>query len=172
MSRPRDAPLACAATNPYLPPMAAQRIVLAYEHSQPFACAGWAYVVAGDPASGAAGGRRRVGAWTGAAAALSAVLQAGGGLVLTAHPRIAGLIAAVRAGAPPEGLEPADLAAFDQLLKLAAGQPLGFQPTRAAPGGAAAFCAAWAELARDRAKAKGDFTAPIPKPNLARLAPF
>lgn len=152
--------------------MPVQRLVLALDHSTPFACAGWAYVIAGDTPTGAAGGRRRVGAWTGAAVALGAVLQAGGGMVLTGHAKVASLIAAVRAGQPPEGLDGAEQAAFTELLKLAAGKPLGFQPVRAEPGGAAGFCAAWAELARDRAKAKGDFTAPIPKPNLVKLPPF
>jgi hypothetical protein len=37
-----------------------------------------------------------------------------------------------------------------------------------APGGPAAFAAAWAEFACDRAKDKGPFTAVIPKSNLAK----
>jgi hypothetical protein len=37
-----------------------------------------------------------------------------------------------------------------------------------APGTPTAFAAAWADLARDRAKDKGAFTAAIPKPNLAK----
>jgi hypothetical protein len=36
------------------------------------------------------------------------------------------------------------------------------------PGGPVAFAAAWAEFARDRAKDRGDFTAVIPKSNLAK----
>ena len=36
-------------------------------------------------------------------------------------------------------------------------------------GGPAAFAQAWANLAMDKAKAAGAFTAAIPKPNLARV---
>jgi hypothetical protein len=35
-------------------------------------------------------------------------------------------------------------------------------------GSPAAFAAAWAELARDKVKAKGSFSAPIPRVNLAK----
>ncbi len=40
--------------------------------------------------------------------------------------------------------------------------------TEPTPGGPAAFAAAWAEFARDRAKDRGDFAPVIPKANLAK----
>ncbi len=40
--------------------------------------------------------------------------------------------------------------------------------TQQTPGAPSAFAAAWAELARDKAKTKGPFLSPIPKVNLAK----
>jgi len=42
------------------------------------------------------------------------------------------------------------------------------KPVANRPGTPAAFALAWAELARDKAKATGPFRSPIPKPNLAK----
>jgi hypothetical protein len=41
-------------------------------------------------------------------------------------------------------------------------------PTAAVAGTPVAFATAWAELARDKAKATGGFRSAIPKPNLAK----
>jgi hypothetical protein len=45
---------------------------------------------------------------------------------------------------------------------------LTMRPAPPGPGGTTAFTAAWAEFARDRAKDRGAFSAPIPKSNLAK----
>ncbi len=47
--------------------------------------------------------------------------------------------------------------------------PPTFALANAVTDAAAAFAQAWADLAMDKAKAVGPFTAAIPKPNLAKL---
>jgi hypothetical protein len=149
--------------------MPVQRLLLAVDHSSTFDCAGFAHVFLAQPPSGAAGGWRRTTAWAAAIEALAAALGAGSGpvVIVTANPKVAALVGALRAAVPPEGLIAKELAAWERLVKAAAGRPLGFEPATA--GAQRDFAAAWAELARERAKARGDFQSPIPKPNLAKL---
>lgn len=151
--------------------MTTERLFIAADHHAAFGCAGWAFVLAGAERTGAAGGARRSGPWRNAIAGLAAGLEAGKGpvMVVTANPQLAKLVSALRASTAPEGLEPADLPAWEALIKTAAGRPLGLQPVKPEPRTPQAFAAAWAETARDKARDKGDFRSPIPKPNLAKV---
>lgn len=150
--------------------MPAPQLLIAVDFNPTYACAGFAYVRMDAPPVGAAGGQRRTTPWRAAIDGLTAGLSANPGpaVVVTANARVANLVPALRANTPPEGLDAQEAKAWVVLAKVAAGRALGYAPAK--PGAAnAAFCAAWAELARDRAKDRGDFTAAIPKPNLAKL---
>lgn len=129
---------------------------------------GWSYVIrAGDQWRGAAGGATRTDgeamALTGLLAALEAPAEARGGASLTLHlpdPRLL--------EAAPEHPE---LRA--RLAKALAGWPARPEVVDAArtPQAAAwrAFLGSWADFARDRAKTRGAFSAPIPKLNIAKF---
>lgn len=151
--------------------MPAPQLFIAVDYNQTYACAGFAHVRLEAPPTGAAGGWRRTTAWRAAIDGLAAGLAGAPGpvVVVTANTRVANLVVALRAGAAPEGLDAAEAKAWAGLVKVVAGRSLGYAPAKTEPGSAAAFCAAWAELARDRAKDRGEFTAAIPKPNLAKL---
>lgn len=127
------------------------------------------------PGAGAAGGERYTTASRIALAGLAAALRglpAGGEPVevRTDSAELAGfapLIASLGKAAdnPPED----DLDLWAQITGLAAGRRIGL--VRAARDAATpiGFAAAWAELARDKAKAAGPFSAAIPKANLAKV---
>jgi hypothetical protein len=85
-----------------------------------------------------------------------------------AFARLAGKIAAGQPLADKETpTEDLDLwAALTTALKR---HPPSFTLANPATDPAAAFAQAWADLAMDKAKAAGPFTAAIPKPNLAKL---
>ncbi|HEX4740425.1 MAG TPA: ribonuclease H [Caulobacteraceae bacterium] len=149
------------------------RIWLEIAHRGAFRIGGWAFVRLRDGAvSGAAGGARRLDlertALRAIAAALSALAPGEPVELRTSSPAalaIPGRIADAEAGdAPPtEDLELWAMAAA------ALRRPgLVVSPAIAAPRTPTAFTAAWADLACDRAKSKGEFTAPIPKHNLAK----
>jgi hypothetical protein len=148
------------------------RIWVEISHSTAFRAGGWAFVRAeGTALSGAAGGDR-----TGSpdAIAIAGLLEALQGLpakaaieVMSATPRIAGAgrrVAELEAGgdAPPE-----DLAAWARLSAVLKARPIRFATTAAQPRTPGTFAAAWAELARDKAKTR-PFRAAIPKVNLAK----
>jgi hypothetical protein len=149
------------------------RIWLEIAHHGAFRIGGWAFVRQRDGAvSGAAGGARRLDleptALRALAAALSGLAHGDPVELRTSSPQalaIPGRIAAAEAGdAPPtEDLE--------LWVKAAAAlRRPGLVVSRAisAPRTPTAFAAAWADLACDRAKTKGEFSAPIPKHNLAK----
>jgi hypothetical protein len=158
--------------------MTAVRLWICADHHTAFRCGGWAYVslVAGQ-VSGAAGGERATTAHRMALAGLAAALGepppsgiAAGGMaagpvaVYTSSAELAGL-AALKPGEAPG--EDGDL--WTLIVKAMAGRKLHLVQTAAAPKTPMAFVAAWAELAHDKAKAKGRFKAIIPKPNLAKI---
>ncbi|WP_091736816.1 hypothetical protein [Phenylobacterium immobile] len=151
--------------------MTAAHLLIAVDFNATYSCAGFAFVRLAAPPVGSAGGQRRATPWTAAIHALTAALaEPGPATIVTANAKVATLVVALRASAVPDGLTPAEARAWEGLVKAAAGRALGYAPAKADPGTPAAFCAAWAELASERAKSKGDFIAAIPKPNLARLA--
>lgn len=127
---------------------------------------GWGYaLVQGEDASGVAGGDRRT---TATAMALTALIHALGVMTpeqrkapLQIHaPQLAGLMGS------KDPLEPPELwaAAARALEKQSGGWGL-------APGHVAAgdFAEAWAGFALDIARGKGQFSSPIPKPNIKTL---
>ena len=140
-------------------------------HHAAFRCGGWAFVRK-DAAglSGAAGGDRSV---TPERAMLAGLAEALKGLsageaveVQTSNAQILALpgqIAAFNSGEEPPATNLDLWAQLSMALK-------GVRVLRAAnrPGTPAAFAAAWAELARDKAKATGAFRSAIPKPNLLK----
>ena len=142
------------------------RIWVETSHHAAFRCAGWAFVRQdADGLTGAAGGERHV---TPERALLSGLTQAlkdlpaGAGVeVRTGNRQIAALPQQIAGFA--DGNEPPteDLDLWAQLST-------ALKTVRIVPAPPNAFAAAWAELARDKAKATGPFRSAIPKPNLAK----
>lgn len=153
--------------------MAPLRIWVAADHHAAFRCGGWAFVrEAGGGLSGTAGGERNTTAARTALAGLAAALAdlpAGDAVVLMADRHLLAH-AALAAGADPgEDAPTEDLDLWARILAAGKGRTLRVARADPTPGGPAAFCAAWADLARDKAKATGAFTAQIPRPNLAKV---
>ncbi|MDB5465472.1 MAG: hypothetical protein JWQ46_234 [Phenylobacterium sp.] len=149
------------------------RIWIEASHHTAFGCGGWAFVRAeGAALSGVAGGERHTRAERMGLAGLAAALQ---GLPKSATLEIhtsdavaAGVarrIAGIAAGEDPP-TEDLDLwAQITAALKDRQARVLKVAVEPRTPG---SFAAAWAELARDKAKATGPFASAIPKPNLAK----
>ena len=146
------------------------RLWLEIAHHPAFRVGGWAWVRAdGGAATGWAGGERGVDAERAALLALTAALKAEAGRavrVATTSAALAAIpmrIAAAQSGgeAPAENL---DLWAQASTV-LAAGVEI--VRVAAQPNTPTAFTAAWAALARDKAKG-GGFLSAIPKTNLAK----
>jgi ribonuclease HI len=145
-------------------------------HHPAFRCGGWAFVrrLKGQ-LSGTAGGERYTTARRMALAGLVSALSdlpAGETAVRveTTSPELSTLTR-VLAG---RGEEEEDLDLWAQVLTAAKGRRIELARVAAEPRTPSAFATAWAELAMDKAKAAGAFTAAIPKPNLAKapgLAP-
>jgi hypothetical protein len=141
-----------------------------------FRCGGWASVrVQQGDRSGLAGGDRNTTAGRTALAGLAAALRglpAGGVVeVATSSAELAGFADVIASlGTPAQAAAPADdLDLWAQILTASAGRRLSLVYALAERGAPTAFTTAWAELARDKAKATGAFTAAIPKPNLAKV---
>jgi hypothetical protein len=148
-----------------------------------YLCGGWAYVRDGQgQVTGAAGGERRTTAGRMALAGLAAALRGlaparpASGLspvhIQTDSPDLA-RFEEVLAGlgqstpnVPPE----ADLDLWAQIISASAGLRLTLARKTLDANSPLAFATAWAELARDKAKATGPFAAMIPKTNLAKVA--
>jgi ribonuclease HI len=150
------------------------RIWIASDHHTAFLCGGWAYVRQADGAlSGAAGGERRTTAARTELAGLAAALEGlAPGAAVTIHTPSARLAAAgtlIAGQAEGEGEPTEDLDLWARIVTAAKGREIRLVRVAPAPGTPAAFCAAWAELARDKAKAQGAFSSAIPKPNLAKV---
>jgi hypothetical protein len=153
--------------------LAPVRIWLHATHHTSFRVGGWALVrVAAGEVSGTAGGEPRIDlertALTAVAAAL-ADLPPGAAVELeTASPEVLAIprrIAAAEAGENPP-TENLDL--WAKAATAIGRVRLVVRRVDLAPKTPAAFAAAWADLARDRAKDKGPFTAAIPRANLAK----
>jgi len=153
-------------------PSADIRIWLALDHHQAFQVGGWAFVRRqGGEFTGVAGGARRTGAGRNAVAGLAAALaDLPPGASVTVAAADPGLVALWAAATGQGGDPPAeDLDLWAQVLAAARGRTVRLVRTAAAPATPLAFAAAWAELARDKAKMKGDFASAIPKPNLSKV---
>ncbi|HEX5377177.1 MAG TPA: hypothetical protein VFW47_01310 [Phenylobacterium sp.] len=157
---------------------ASTRIWTRSTHHSAFRSGGWAYVRAGaqgEP-TGQAGGERNTRPERMALAGLAASckdLPAGAievELGDAALVRMVRTIAAGQAFADDEAPS-ADLDLWAQLATALKGRTATFRlaDRGAFPGNPGAFAQAWADLAMDKAKAAGAFTASIPRPNLAKL---
>ena len=140
-------------------------------HHAAFRCGGWAFVRKdAEGLSGAAGGDRSV---TPERAVLAGLAQALHGLpageaveVRSSSPQIAALPARIAGFTSGEEPPSENLDLWAQLTTALKAVRIGRAENR--PGTPTAFATAWAELARDKAKATGPFRSPIPKPNLAK----
>jgi hypothetical protein len=146
---------------------------LEISHHAAFRVGGWAYVRR-DPdgaVSGHAGGARRADAERATLLGLIAALKDTRGAnpvqIHTASPQLAAIPARLRAAEAGE-TPPADhLELWAQLTTALAAAPI--QIVKSTPQDRpTGFAAAWAELGRDRAKDRGDFSSAIPKPNLSK----
>ncbi|MBV8682411.1 MAG: hypothetical protein JO111_06030 [Caulobacteraceae bacterium] len=149
------------------------RIWLEIAHHGAFRIGGWAFVRENAGAvSGAAGGARRIdleGAALRAMATAVASLPPAEAVQLhtssSAVLAIPGRLSAAEAGTEPPTEH---LALWAQVATALRRPGLVVIPASAAPGTPSAFATAWADLAYERAKTKGEFAAPIPKGNLAK----
>jgi len=142
-----------------------------------YRCGGWASVrFSQGQISGVAGGDRNITASRTALAGLGAALRdlpPGGSVdIRTTSPELAefadiftGLGTQTQAAAPTD-----DLDLWGQILAASAGRRLTLVRVSLEPTTPTAFANAWAELARDKAKATGAFSSAIPKPNLAKIS--
>ena len=147
------------------------RIWVEIDHQSVHRAGGWAYVLAeGGARNGAAGGERSAGperiALAGVVAALKAAPPGADLIVRSASPAVLALPKRLAAAdrEPPSS----DLDLWAPLTQAMAARQVRFDPDTTAPRTPAAFAAAWAELARDKAKTK-PFGAVIPKANLLKL---
>jgi hypothetical protein len=155
------------------------RIWTSAAHHPAFRCGGWANVrVSQGLVSRVAGGDRYTTAPRMALAGLVSALRnlpagsaAGGPVSIhTSSPDLAsfaGLLAgpSTEAEAAPEE----DLDLWAQILTASKGRRLDVHFAPVQPDMPTSFTAAWAELAMNKAKATGPFTAAIPKLNLAKI---
>jgi hypothetical protein len=145
------------------------RIWLEIDHQAAFRAGGWAYVLAeGTALSGAAGGDRAATAeQSGLAVLIEAVKGAPAGSSVEVRSASAAVLAIFRRLADAGHAPDADLDLWAQLSTTLKVRSVRFAPAAAAPRTPGAFAAAWAELARDKAKTR-PFRAAIPKVNLAK----
>lgn len=147
---------------------------LEINHHAAFRIGGWAFVRrSGEELTGHAGGQRRIDAERAALAGLIAVLsrEPAGATALTLRTSsraVAAVPERIRAAEAGEAEAPTEnLDLWAQAIAALKARPLKILP--ADPGApASAFATAWAEQGYERAKDKGDFTAAIPRPNLAK----
>ena len=149
------------------------RIWLEIAHHGAFRIGGWAFVRLHDGAvSGLAGGARRVDLEQTALRAIAAAMSGlSPGAAVELHTSSAAALAVPRRIADAEaGVDPPteDLELWARASTSLRRPGLVMSPSIAAPKTPTAFVAAWADLACDRARARGEFTAPIPKHNLAK----
>ncbi len=156
------------------------KIWIETDHQPVYRAGGFAWLrQAPEGVSGAAGGFRDVDAEAHAARSLlSAIKDLPPGQAVALHLSDPLLIESVRQLGPRRaaGWKDADGAplpaagAWEAVAKALAGRGLSLVRTdRSDARRPASFCAAWAELGRDRAKSRGDIQNPIPKPNLAKV---
>jgi ribonuclease HI len=146
---------------------------LEISHHAAFRVGGWAYVRREPEGAvlGYAGGERRIDAERATLLGLIAALKDTRGAtpvqIRTASPRVAAIPARLKAAQAGEEAPSENLELWAQLATALSAAPIEVV-AGAAEDRAAGFAAAWAEVGRDRAKDKGNFTAAIPKPNLLK----
>ncbi len=158
---------------------ASLRIWFSADHHTAFRCGGWAWVrdSVGELV-GLAGGARNTTAGRNSLEGLASALKglpkdAAVELRLT-DARLARMITALPQFAAASWKDAKGEPLPDQDLWLAVAAALSTRTYSAihaepSPRTPAAFSFAWAELARDKAKAQGPFSSAIPKPNLAKI---
>lgn len=142
-------------------------------HNPAFRCGGWAFVRRdGETLAGMAGGERSVSADRAALMTLAAALKdlpAGAAVeILSSDGALHGAwrrLAALRAGGDPPA---EDLDLWARLRTATEGRSAKVTPAARTPGGPTAFAKAWADQAYEKTKARGPFSAAIPKVNLAK----
>jgi len=147
------------------------RIWLEIDHQAAFRSGGWAFVLAeGRALSGVAGGERTGSAERVALVGLAEVLKGvpAGVAVEVASASRAVLMIPRRLAAAADDPPTEDLELWAQVTTALKGRSARYTPAANALRTPTAFAAAWAELARDKAKTAGAFRAPIPKVNLAK----
>ena len=149
------------------------RIWVEISHHAAFRAGGWAFVRAeGSALTGAAGGERTPSAERTAVAGLLAGLKdlpAGRSIEVRSTTALIGGMAQRVAELEAGGEAPADdLALWAQVSTALKTYPMRFGSAASQPRTPTAFAAAWAELARDKAKTK-PFHAVIPRANFAAL---
>jgi hypothetical protein len=149
------------------------RVWLEISHHAAFRVGGWAIVRAdGAEVTGQAGGDRRVNperaALQGLIAALREPREGRPALVHTSSELVIAIPARIGAADAGRDAPEENLDLWAQARTALAASPVKIAVSTRAPGSPSAFAAAWAELARDKAKDKGPFTAAIPRSNLAK----
>jgi hypothetical protein len=149
------------------------RIWLEVAHHEAFRIGGWAFVrLKGGEISGTAGGERRIDPERTALAAMAAALRdlaPGTSIELhTSSSQLLAIPARISAAEAGENPPAENLDLWAQVATALRGPGVRISRADLAPHSRSAFAAAWADLARDRAKDKGAFTSAIPKPNLAK----
>lgn len=156
------------------------RLWIEIDHQAPYRTGGWAWLRHdGAAVTGAAGGGRDVDARAFSLCALEAALaDLPEGAAVALHLSDTGLIDAVRTMSARRAagwvnatgdLDP-QAKTWEMVAKTLTGRALSLVRTQPAdPRTPAGFAAAWAELARDKAKTKGTFKNAIPRPNLAKI---
>jgi hypothetical protein len=146
------------------------RLFIETTHHPAFRYGGWGIAWdVGGVVAGQAGGERNTTAERIDLMALIAALQGLPAGPVSIHSAGGGVLNAARALAAGE-LPAEDLDLWAQAIKAAQGRTLTVKPAAKAPNTPSAFLQAWAEVGQDKAKAKGRFSAAIPKPNLAKLS--
>ncbi|MDP3855142.1 hypothetical protein [Phenylobacterium sp.] len=152
--------------------MSATRLWTLSNHHAAFRIGGWAHLRhTPEGLAGAAGGARSITPERTVLAGLAAALKdlPPGPVVIHADsPVVLGPIRAVvlgEAAEPPES----DLDLWAQIGAALKDRAVSFVRVAVAPNTPQAFAAAWAELARDKAKTLGAFASTIPKPNLGKV---
>jgi hypothetical protein len=141
-------------------------------HHPAFRCGGWAWLRRDrGEVAGAAGGERNASAGRMALSALASALRGlprshdlGSIRIQTTSPELAMLPEILAGRAQPEE----DLDLWAQIAIAAKIYRLDLVRVALDPATPTVFVAAWADLAMDKAKASGPFTAAIPKSNLAK----
>ena len=148
-------------------------IWLEIAHHAAFRIGGWAYVrLNAGVVSGTAGGERQTDPERSALTAISAalgILPPGSAVELhTSSPLV--LATPRRIGAAEAGEDPPNdnLDLWAKVSVVLGRVDLVVRRAQPTPGGTSAFAAAWADFAQGRARARGLFSAPIPKVNLAK----
>jgi hypothetical protein len=147
------------------------RIWLEIAHHEAFRIGGWAFVrTNGGEVSGTAGGERRIDPERTALAAMALRDLAPGASVelYTSSSRLLAIPARISAANAGENPPSENLDLWAQIATTLRVVCVRVSRAELAPRSGSAFAAAWADLARDRAKDKGAFTSAIPKPNLAK----